>query len=556
MSLDAKTIRSEPHIEIGIILQQHVDEILHRWSEQAIKEQPNATRVHHAVMLDHLRDLLVSLGRSLAATNDPHTNGHCIPASRHGENRWEAGWSLVEVVRDYQILRLVILDFLEERMHRPMDGREILAIGLILDEAIAASVVMYVKGRNLFLSQLEEERAEKDRQVQQQLQEQAEALQEADRRKNEFLAMLSHELRNPLAPLRTALQILRLKAPQQSDPQQSELVWAGDVIERQVQLMTRMIDDLLDISRITRGLIKLQKQPIELAVVVERAVEMARTFIDARRHQLTVTLSPVPVWLEADTIRLAQVLTNVLNNAAKYTSEGGKIDVIAERQGDNVLIKVKDNGVGISADLLPRVFDPFVQEDRSLDRKDGGLGIGLALVKNLVELHRGSVQVHSSGPGQGSEFIIELPALKEAPPLAVELKTKPSAPAPARKILVVDDRPDSARSLAILLGIFGHEVRTAHDGPSALNEARANPPDVVLLDIGLPGMDGFEVARKMRQELGLTKTTLVAITGYGQDEDRRRSREAGFDAHLVKPIDPKELNRILGGLEQLSSPKP
>src|SRR5262245_47163563 len=343
MSLDPQAIRSEPHMEIGQLIQRNVDQILERWSEQAIKHQPNATRVHHSVMLDHLRELLTSIGRGLAATKDPHTNGHCLPASRHGETRWEAGWSLPEVVRDYQILRLVVLDFLEESLQRPMDGREILAIGLALDEAIAASVVMYVKGRNQFLAELEEKRIEQDRQVQKQLQEQAEALKEADRRKNEFLAMLSHELRTPLAPMRTALQILNLKGSQEP-----ELVWTREVMSRQVEQMTRMVDDLLDISRITRGLIQLQREPVDLAVVVERAVEMARPLIDVRKHQLTVVLAPPgPVWLNADPLRLAQAITNLLHNAAKYTEEGGQIELTARREGDDVVIRVRDNGGGI-----------------------------------------------------------------------------------------------------------------------------------------------------------------------------------------------------------------
>ncbi|HEV2950319.1 MAG TPA: ATP-binding protein [Gemmataceae bacterium] len=541
MSLDPQVIRSEPHIEIGHLIQQNVDQILDRWSEEAIKQQPNATRVHHSVMLDHLRELLTSIGRGLAATKDPHTNGHCLPASRHGENRWEAGWSLPEVVRDYQILRLVILDFLEETLHRPMDGREILAIGLALDEAIAASVVMYVKGRNQFLSQLEDKRTEQDRQYQKQLQQQADALKEADRRKNEFLAMLSHELRSPLAPMRTALQILKLKGPQ--DP---ELIWTRDVIARQVEQMTRMVDDLLDISRITRGLIQLQKEPVELAVVVERAVEMARPLIDARKHQLTVVLSPpAPVWLNADSVRLVQAITNLLHNSAKYTDEGGQIELTARREGDDVVIKVRDNGVGISSELLPRVFEPFTQDERALDRSQGGLGIGLALVKSLTELHGGKVQAFSAGQGQGSEFLLQLPAMKEAPPPASQLEQESHVSASSRKILVVDDSLDGARSLSMLLEILGHEVRTVHDGPMALAEAEKFLPEVVLMDIGLPGMDGFEVARRMRQDHGMKDTTLVAITGYGQDEDRRRSHEAGFDAHLVKPIDPKDLNHLL-----------
>jgi signal transduction histidine kinase/ActR/RegA family two-component response regulator len=467
-----------------------------------------------------------------------------LPASRHGETRWEAGWSLPEVVRDYQILRLVILDFLEETLRRPMDGREILAIGLALDEAIAASVVMYVKGRNQFLSQLEEKRAEQDRQMQKQLQEQAEALKEADRRKNEFLAMLSHELRTPLAPMRTALQILNLKGSQES-----ELVWTRQVISRQIEQMTRMVDDLLDISRITRGLIQLQKEPVDLAVVVERAVEMARPLIDARKHQLTVVLAPLgPIWLDADSLRLAQAITNLLHNAAKYTEEGGQIELTARREGDDVVIRVRDNGGGISTELLPHVFEPFTQEERSLDRSQGGLGIGLALVKSLIGLHDGKVQALSAGPGRGSEFLLQLPAMKEAPPAGAPLEQEAGVSTSSRKILVVDDSADGARSLSMLLEILGHQVRTVHDGPSALAEARKFIPEIVLMDIGLPGMDGFEVARRMRQHLGMKGSTLVAITGYGQDEDRRRSHEAGFDAHLVKPIDPKDLDHLLASV--------
>lgn len=546
MSLDPQVIRSEPHIEIGIILQQNVDQVLERWTERAIKEQSNAPRVHHAVLLNELRELLTSLGRSLAASKDPHSNGHCLPASVHGEQRWEAGWSLVEVVRDYQILRLVILDFLEEAMDRALSGREILAIGLALDEAIGASVAMYVKARNQFLGQLEHQRAEEDRQMQRRLQEQSEALREADRRKNEFLAMLSHELRNPLAPLRTAAQILRLKCP--PDP---ELESTRAVIERQVQYMTRMVDDLLDISRITRGLVQLQKEPVELAFVVDRAVEMARPLIDARKHELTVSLPPEPIWLEADPARLVQVLTNLLNNSCKYTDENGQISITARRDNGSILVKVRDNGVGIPADLLSRVFEPFTQADRSLARSDGGLGIGLALVKSLIELHGGKVQAFSSGPGMGSEFMVQLPIWKQAPHLAAKSEQILGNLNPRRRILVVDDSVDGAKALAMLLSILGHDVRTAHDGLNALAEARSNPPELVLLDIGLPGMDGFEVAQRMRQELGLKEAILVAITGYGQDEDRRRSREAGFDAHLVKPIDPNQLNSLLS-----SSPLP
>jgi signal transduction histidine kinase len=541
MSLDPQLIRSEPHTEIGTILQRSVEMVIERWSRRAVEEQPNAKRVHHEVLLDHLQDFLSTLGRSLVESEDPDTCQHCLPASMHGEQRWEAGWSLPEVVRDYQILRLVILDFLEENLDRPLGYREVLAIGLALDEAIAASVVMYVNSRDQYFRQSEEKRAEEDKRVQRRLQEQAEAFQEADRRKNEFLAMLAHELLNPLAPIRNAVQIQRLKSPPDS-----ELHWTREVIERQIQQMTRMVDDLLDISRITLGKVKLQKETFELATVVARAVEMVRPLVGARKQRLTVALLPEPVWLEADPARLAQVLTNLLTNAVKFTDEGGQIWLAVDREESQVVIKVRDTGMGISPDLLPRVFDPFTQEDRSAARSQGGLGIGLALVRSLVDMHEGRVQAFSAGKGQGSEFVVHLPAPKVTPPPLGTVASEPRSrgKVAGRRILVVDDNADGAQSLGMLLQMFGHEVRTAQDGPAAIEEARKYEPEVVLLDIGLPGMDGLEVARRLRQELGL-KALLVAMTGYGQEEYRRRSQEAGFNAHLVKPVDLETLHTML-----------
>jgi signal transduction histidine kinase/CheY-like chemotaxis protein len=540
MSIDPQVIRSEAHTEIGNILQRDAGIVLERWGRRAAEEQPNAKRVHHAVLLDHLRDFLHTLGRSLSESENPHTCEHCLSAANHGEQRWESGWSLLEVVRDYQILRLVVLDYLEESLDRPLGYREVLAIGLALDEAIAASVVQYVRGRDEYLQELEEKRAQDNEVVQQRLREQAEALQQADQRKNEFLAMLAHELRNPLAPVRNAIQILRLKGP--PDP---ELQWARDLIDRQVQHMASMVDDLLDVSRIARGKIKLEKEPVELATVAARAVEMVRPLADSRKHQVTVALPDEPVWLEADPHRLVQVLTNLLTNAAKYTDEGGQIWLTAERQGDEVAIMVRDTGIGIAADLLPRLFFPFTQEERLPDRAQGGLGIGLSLVRSLVDLHGGRVRVFSAGRGQGSEFVLHLPVLKKPPPAAEGKKPLHRGQAPAHRILVVDDNRDAAQSLGLLLKLSGHEVHTAHDGPAALEAVHTYAPQIVLLDIGLPGMDGLEVAHRLRQDLGLKDILLVALTGYGQEEDRRRTQEAGFNAHLVKPVDLEELHELL-----------
>jgi signal transduction histidine kinase/DNA-binding response OmpR family regulator len=367
-------------------------------------------------------------------------------------------------------------------------------------------------------------------------------IQENDRRKNEFLAMLAHELRNPLAPIRNAVELLRRLGPEDAD-----LHWANDVISRQVEQLVRLVDDLLDISRITEGKIQLRKEPINLAAAVTRAVETSRPLIDARKHELIVSLPPKPLRVNADSVRIAQVLSNLLNNAAKYTEEGGKIELEVTRVDDEALVRVRDNGVGISAEMLSRVFDLFTQADRSLDRSQGGLGVGLTLARRLVEMHGGNVQAFSEGTNRGCELVIRLPALAETCPSAVDENRFHSGPKDhhPRRILIVDDHPDVTRSLARLLRLSGHEVRTSLDGPTALEELASFRPEIVLLDIGLPGMDGYEVAQSIRKQPDSGSLVLIALTGYGQDEDRRRSREAGFDHHLVKPVDPDALLSIV-----------
>ncbi len=369
---------------------------------------------------------------------------------------------------------------------------------------------------------------------------QEEALREADRRKDEFLAMLAHELRNPLAPIRNAVHILRLVGP--SDPQLHQL---RAMIERQVGHMVRMVDDLLDVSRISRGKIELRTERLDLAAAVHAAVETSRPLVEGARHELTVALPPQPLHVVGDLTRLAQILANLLNNAARYTPEGGRIRLTVERQGDEAVVQVRDNGAGIAADLLPRVFDMFMQADRRVERSHGGVGIGLTLVKWLVELHGGTVAAHSDGEGKGSTFVVRLPLERDVP--EGRPPSPPEAPerGPARRILVVDDNHDSADSLALLVRLMGHEVQTAYDGPSALEKARAFRPEVVLLDIGMPEMSGHEVARRMRQMPELDGVVLVAQTGWGQDDDRRTSAEAGFDSHLVKPVEPDAVQRLL-----------
>jgi two-component system, chemotaxis family, CheB/CheR fusion protein len=375
------------------------------------------------------------------------------------------------------------------------------------------------------------------------LRERVEALRQADRRKDEFLAMLAHELRNPLAPLSNAVELLRLVGNGQPT-----FVSIGDMVGRQVHQLVRLVDDLLDVSRITRGKIELQRARLDLAAVIHQAVETSRPVIDAHRHHLEVALPLNPVWTEVDFVRMTQVVSNLLNNAAKYTDEGGRIwltvEEVASSSSPEAVIRVRDNGRGIDEAALVHLFDLFYQVDRTIDRSDGGLGIGLALVKNLVEMHGGKVSAYSAGRGKGSEFTVRIPLAKQAKPQTPS--TDPaSAPTvrPAR-ILVVDDNRDSADSLQMLLEMDGHEVWTAHDGNRAVSLALQHRPAVILLDIGLPGLNGLEVCKILR-ERGLTDALVVAMTGYGQCEDREVSSAAGFDAHQVKPLDLAVLKRLL-----------
>ena len=368
-----------------------------------------------------------------------------------------------------------------------------------------------------------------------------EALQDADRRKDEFLAMLAHELRNPLAPIRNAVEILRLSGDREVRDR------ARDLVGRQVEHLARLVDDLLEVSRITRGKVMLQKRPVRLAGIVRSAVETARPLLDSQRHEVVVGDLPEDVWIEVDAVRMSQVLGNLLHNAAKFTPAGGRITLAAAVREDGLDITVEDNGVGIPADVLPGIFELFAQADRSLDRSQGGLGIGLSLVRGLVEMHGGKVTAESEGAGRGSRFTVRLPkgVVVDAP----RAQAPHSAPATqgVRRVLLVEDNPDAAEAVLLLLHELGHDVRVVHDGREAIDAAQAFDPEVILLDIGLPGLDGYEVARRMRAMPRLAGALIVAVSGYGQEKDRLRSAEAGFDAHLVKPVDPRAFIAVIGG---------
>jgi PAS domain S-box-containing protein len=456
-----------------------------------------------------------------------------IPPERMAEDEEQkilARLSRGELVDHYETVRM------------SKDGRR-------LDISLTVSPIRDGEGRIIGASKIARDVTER-KQVEAALQEAAEALKEADRRKDEFLAVLSHELRNPLAPLRNGLQVMRLGA---DDP---DLIGrTRDMMDRQLSHMVRLIDDLLDVSRISRNKMELRLSRVLLADVVSSAVEIARPALEAAGQELTVVLPPEPVSLDADLTRLAQVFGNLLHNSAKYTDRGGHIELTATREGDQVRVSVRDDGIGIPATALPSLFEIFSQVDRSIERSTGGLGIGLALVKGLVEMHGGTVEAASPGPGQGSTFTVSLPVAKEReePASGLPAGEEPGAADAQRRILVVDDSRDSAISMAMMLEFLGNQVRTAHDGLEAVEAAEQFRPHVVLMDIGMPRLNGYEATRRIREQPWGEDIAVIALTGWGQEEDRARSREAGCDGHLVKPIHLPDLEKLLGELATRTS---
>jgi signal transduction histidine kinase len=435
-------------------------------------------------------------------------------------------------------------------LHKPVNPAILRSKVSVFAELYRKSRELVVANRALLAEVTERRRAEErlremNETLEQRVKERTEALREADRRKDTFLATLAHELRNPLAPIRNSVQFLSLQ-----DPATPELRWARDVIDRQIMAMTRLIDDLMDISRISRGKIELRRERIDLARVLADAVESSQHLIKQQGHDLTVKVPTQPILLDGDLTRLAQVFLNLLINAAKFSEHGSRIDLTAERQGSDAVVSVKDNGIGIPTGSLGAIFEMFSQVDGTLSRSQGGLGIGLFLVKHLVELHGGHIEARSEGPGKGSEFLVRLPMVLEQPsarPTSQDGEDR-ALPTSELRILVVDDNRDAAATLTKLLESMGNTTWMAHDGEEAVAMAGRFLPDVVLLDIGLPKMNGYDAAQAIRQQPWGRNMVLIAVTGWGQDDDKRKSQEAGFDRHLIKPVEPRSLMKVLAEL--------
>jgi signal transduction histidine kinase len=465
------------------------------------------------------------------------------------------GFELAEIIREHPRFRKTAIIFVSAVHLTDMDRLKGYASGAVdyvavpvQAELLRAKVSVFTELRRKTIEaerlarELERRVSERTAELEastERLRELADELRAADRRKDEFLALLAHELRNPLAPVLNAVAIMRARSLADTD-----LVWCRDIIERQALQLTRLVDDLLDVSRISRGKVRLRFEPVELSTVLRGAVETSQPIVDAQRHELRISQPMQPVVVNGDAARLVQVVANLVNNAAKYQEPGGKIDVSVVAENGTARITVSDRGFGIDEALLPRVFEPFTQGNPALDRTQGGLGIGLYLVKNIVDLHGGSVVAVSEGPGRGTTLTVDLPLMQQQPVAESEVPaTTRAVPAGSRRVLVVDDNPDGGDSLVALLKLSGYDASLAGDGPAALEMAAKNPPDVVLLDIGLPGMDGYEVCRLLR-ERGHENATIIALTGYGR-HDRGRLDVHGFDNYIVKPCPLPELLRIL-----------
>jgi signal transduction histidine kinase/CheY-like chemotaxis protein len=527
MSIDIRQIRAEPHSEIGLLLERNADIIVDRWCERAKVEIPDAKRIHRDTLRDQLPRFVVATAQALRHAGDPSPTRYCESANEHGLQRWNTKWSLAELVRDYQLLQLVILEYLEDALERSLEFREIMAVTVHIDDAIAASITTYVETRDEHVRRLDKERVN--------------TLQQTNHRKDEFIAILAHELRNSLAPICTSIDLLQLTL-NESDPALNETL---EILGRHAKQVTCLVDDLLDLARIAQGRFELRKQELDLATILKQAIDSTRHEFEARRHTLHVELPKAPLYVQADPARFVQIVVNLLHNAAKYTEPGGQTWLTAEKTNGEAVITVRDTGVGIPPQMVSRVFDMFVQVEESNHQSSGGLGIGLTLVQRLTELHGGTVTCSSSGLGHGSEFVVRLKATTEPSEMspAEPLHDLPAASVSCR-LIIIEDQSDARHTLALLLEKLGHSVEVAENGAEGIERALQFKPQAALVDIGLPDMNGYEVAKQLRAAFA-DRIFLVALTGYGQDDDLRTALDAGFDAHLTKPADIRELSKLL-----------
>ena len=526
MTIETREIRSEPHVEIGSIIARDAAELVQRWCERAREEQPTASRVHHEALRNQLTHFLQAMGHGLLQSGERDPKQHRHEALEHGEQRWDSGWSLAELVRDYQILHSVVLEHLAIVLDRPLGYREAMAVGVFVNDAIAASIAAYIANRDHHVREIE--RAGMD------------ALREAQARKDEFLAVVVHELRNPMTPIVNAAESLALMLDRADEPIRN----AVRLIKRQSRQLARILDDLTDLTRVTQGRLALRREVVDVGDVVDQAVQTVATLIAERGHQLVRETGTDQLRVEGDGSRLVQVVVNLLINAAKYTPPGGRIAITTRRSGDGVEIVVRDTGQGIPPHLLDQVFDMYARVSASTESSPDGLGIGLALVKELAALHGGSVSASSDGPGHGAEFVVSIPSYQGTDPVT---RTTPEPMAlPSARILVIDDEADVCESLSQLLRVNGHSVDSAQNGKGGMERALGGSYDAAIVDIGLPDVSGFDVAKAIRA--AGNDLFLIGLSGIDSADLPRQATDAGFDAYVAKPADADTLTRLLFGI--------
>lgn len=524
MSIETERIRAEPHHEIGSIILSDAALLVERWAERAREEQPTATRAHHDVLRNELLPFLQAVGEGLRQSGNRNPSEHRIEAVEHGEQRWDNGWSLTELVRDYQILQLVILEHLERELDRLLGYREAMAVGVFIDDAIAVSIAAFVRSHEENLKAIEQATTD--------------ALREAQTRKDNFLALVVHELRNPVHPIVSGIETLSVLLRQADTPVRN----AVHVVKRQSKHLARILDDLADLTRMAQGRLELQRAVIDVKDVIEQALQSCEALIAERQHHLIRDIDPDSLIVNGDATRLVQVMVNLINNAARYTPPGGDVTIAAHRRDALITITVRDTGAGIAPEMLSRVFDMYTRSDEATEAAPDGLGIGLALVRQLVLLHGGEAKAFSSGIGDGAEFTVTLPAYDGS--AEVEHPTPQPVRLPSFRILVVDDEPDGRESLTALLQVMGHQVDSAGDAVEGIAAALKGDYQAAFVDIALPGHSGLEVAHAIRRERG-ARMLLIGLAGGVDPEEAQRALEAGFDAHLAKPLDSDAIADLL-----------